>query len=156
MNLDHSYSISLRWTGNRGSGTSGYRAYGREHVVSAAGKHDIEGSSDPVFHGNKDRWNPEELLLAALTQCHLLSYLHVAASAGVTVVAYTDDSVGTMIQTTDGGGRFTEVTLRPTVTVADAGQIELARSLHERASEKCFIAASMNFPVRHEPRILAA
>ena len=156
MSVDHTYTIGLRWTGNRGTGTSSYRAYGREHVLSAAGKHTIEGSSDPVFHGDGARWNPEELLLGALTQCHLLSYLHVAASNGVTVIDYTDDSIGTMTQTSGGGGHFTVVTLRPTVTIADAGQLELARSLHQRASELCFIAASMNFPVLHAPTILAA
>ncbi|WP_150308464.1 OsmC family protein [Planctomonas psychrotolerans] len=155
MNVDHSYAVALTWTGNRGSGTSDYRSYGRDHVLTAEGKPRISGSSDPVFRGDRDRWNPEELLLAALTQCHLLSYLHVAASAGVVVVDYTDDSSGTMTQTRDGGGHFTGVTLRPTVTVADPSQIDLAQSLHARAAELCFIAASVNFPVVHEPRTRA-
>jgi organic hydroperoxide reductase OsmC/OhrA len=112
MRLEHSYAVTVEWLGNRGTGTSGYRDYGREHTVRAAGKHDLEGSSDRVFHGNADRWNPEELLLAALSQCHLLSYLHVAANAGVIVTGYTDDAVGTMMQTPNGGGRFTAATWR--------------------------------------------
>ena len=154
MKLEHGYAIDLQWTGNRGTGTSGYKDYGRDHVVSAEGKHTIEGSADRVFFGDRDRWNPEELLLAALSQCHLLSYLAEAARAGVVVVGYTDAATGTMEQTANGGGHFTEVTLRPRVTIADPAQSELAASLHGPASEKCFIAASVNFPVRHEPELL--
>lgn len=156
MGLEHHYAITLAWTGNRGSGTSDYKAYGRDHLVSAAGKHDISGSSDRTFHGDADRWNPEELLLTALSQCHLLSYLHVAASAGVVVTGYTDDAIGTMEQTADGGGHFTSVTLRPAVTVASADMVEKALALHYDASRKCFIAASVNFPVGHEPQVTVA
>jgi organic hydroperoxide reductase OsmC/OhrA len=154
MKLEHSYAIDLQWTGNRGTGTSGYKEYGRDHVVSAPGKHPIEGSADRVFFGDRDRWNPEELLLTALSQCHMLSYLAEAAGAEVTVVGYTDAATGTMVQTRDGGGHFTEVTLRPRVTIADPAQAELAASLHAPASEKCFIAASVNFPVHHAPELL--
>jgi organic hydroperoxide reductase OsmC/OhrA len=155
MNNEHHYSVELEWTGNRGTGTSGYKAYGRDHMVRAAGKAPIEGSSDKTFYGDSDRWNPEELLMAALSQCHLLSYLHVASAHGVQVVAYTDSAVGTMETTSDGGGHFTSVTLRPVVTVADPAQKELADSLHHEASQKCFIAASVNFPVNHETAVYA-
>src|ERR1700740_2421274 len=116
----HRYDLTVSWTGNRGSGTSGYRDYGRGHLVSADGRPVIEGSSDPVFHGDKTRWNPELELVAALSQCHMLSYLHVCAAAGVVVTAYEDAPYGTMAETNDGGGHFTEVVLRPKVTVADA------------------------------------
>lgn len=153
MHLEHHFALELEWTGNRGTGTSDYKSYGREHIVSAEGKHPIEGSSDRVFRGNAERWNPEEMLIAALSQCHLLSYLHVAASHGVVVTAYTDAATGTMEQTGNGGGHFTSVTLRPLVTIA-GGDSALALSLHEEASEKCFIAASVNFPVLHEPQIV--
>lgn len=156
VKIDHEYALSLEWTGNRGVGTADYRSYGRDHVVRSAGKHAIEGSADRPFRGDTDRWNPEELLLAALTQCHLLSYLHVAAVNGIVVVAYTDDSVGTMAQTGDGGGRFTRAVLRPTVTIAEATQRDLALALHARAHELCFIASSVNFPVDHEPTIVVA
>ena len=156
MGLAHHYAIELVWTGNRGTGTSGYKAYGRDHILSAGGKHDIAGSSDRPFHGDADRRNPEEMLLSALSQCHLLSYLHVAASAGVVVTDYRDDAIGTMEQKDNGGGHFTSVTLRPTVTVADAEMVQQALSLHHDASEKCFIAASVNFPVRHEPQVVVA
>ena len=153
MNLEHHYATAIEWVGNRGTGTSGYKAYGRETVISATGKHSIDGSSDRVFHGNPERWNSEELLLAALSECHLLSYLHVAATNGIVVTEYTDAATGTMVQTADGGGHFTTVTLRPRVTIS-AGDAELALALHAEAGTRCFIAASMNFPVLHEPQIV--
>jgi organic hydroperoxide reductase OsmC/OhrA len=155
VNLEHHYAIGLEWLGNRGSGTSDYKSYGRDHVVRAEGKHDISGSSDRVFRGDVDRWNPEEMLIAALSQCHLLSYLHVAAMNGVVVTGYTDAAVGTMEQTADGGGHFTSVTLRPVVTIS-SGDPELARTLHHEANRECFIASSVNFPVNHEPEIRLA
>ncbi len=149
---DHRYTLDVTWQGNRGTGTSGYRDYGREVLLAAAGKPALLGSADVPFRGNADRWNPEELLVAALSQCHLLSYLHMAVRAGVVVTSYTDAPVGVMAQ--EGiGGHFTEVVLRPVVTVADATQAELAGSLHPEAGEACFIASSVNFPVRHEPRV---
>lgn len=156
MRLEHHYALEVEWLGNRGTGTSGYRDYGRQVVVRAEGKHEIAGSSDKPFHGDADRWNPEEFLLAGLAQCHLLSYLHVAVLRGVVVTAYVDNAVGTMRQTPDGGGHFTEVTLRPIVTVASADMVEDAREAHREASQKCFIANSVNFPVHHEPTIQVA
>lgn len=156
MKTSHHYEVLVTWSGNRGTGTSHYRAYGREHIVEAEGKHSIEGSADPTFHGNPERWNPEELLLSALSQCHMLSYLHVATRNGITVVDYIDSAVGTMQQTPDGGGRFTSVTLRPRVTITDPSQADLARGLHAEAARLCFIASSVNFPVAHEPVIEAA
>jgi organic hydroperoxide reductase OsmC/OhrA len=154
MKLEHRYAIDLQWTGNRGQGTSDYKAYGRDHTVSTEGKHPIEGSADRTFFGDRDRWNPEELLLAALSQCHMLSYLAEAARAGVVVVGYTDAATGVMEQTGNGGGHFTSAMLRPKVTIADPAQAELAASLHAPAAEKCFIAASVNFPIGHAPELL--
>ncbi|TDP91586.1 organic hydroperoxide reductase OsmC/OhrA [Leucobacter luti] len=151
----HEYRIDIEWAGNRGTGTSGYRAYGRELTIHAAHKAPLAGSADPTFHGDADRWNPEELLVSALAQCHMLSYLHMAVRAGVVVTAYTDAAVGTMRQ--EGvGGAFTEVVLRPRVTVADEAMVEAALAAHAPAREACFIANSVNFPVRHEPEILVA
>ena len=147
----HHYAVQIQWTGNRGSGTSSYRAYGRDHILSSPGKHQILGSADRAFHGDVDRWNPEELLLAALSQCHMLAYLHVATKHGLIVVGYSDNAMGTMAQTADGGGHFTAATLRPRVTIADPAQVELAQSLHAEAARACFIAASVNFPIGHEP-----
>jgi organic hydroperoxide reductase OsmC/OhrA len=149
----HRYEATVVWTGNRGEGTAGYRTYGRENEVTAAGPPAIAGSSDPSFRGDSERWNPEQLLVAALSQCHLLSYLHLCADSKVVVVAYEDHPEGVMIETADGGGRFTEVTLKPIVTVADPSITDAALDLHGRAHELCFIANSVNFPVRHEPEI---
>lgn len=150
---EHGYAVSVTWTGNQGTGTSGYRAYSRDHEVAADGPDVIAGSSDPAFRGDRTRWNPELVLTASLSQCHMLWYLHLCAEAGVVVLAYSDDAVGTMAETADGGGRFTEVVLRPRVRVASDAMIEMAGSLHAKAHEKCFIANSVNFPVRHEPVI---
>jgi organic hydroperoxide reductase OsmC/OhrA len=155
MGRTHVYAVSVAWTGNRGTGTSGYRAYGRDHDVSAPGVPPIPGSSDPLFRGDPGRWNPELELVAALSQCHMLSYLHLCAVAGVIVTGYADDATGTMAEADDGGGRFTEVTLRPRVTVSSADMIETAVALHKDANAKCFIASSVNFPVHHEPTAAA-
>jgi organic hydroperoxide reductase OsmC/OhrA len=151
---EHHYATRIEWLGNRGTGTSGYRDYGREVLLSAEGKHPVEGSADRAFHGNPERWNPEELLVAALSQCHLLSYLHVAVLRGVVVTAYSDDATGTMETTPDGGGRFTSVTLRPLVTIASPEMEDAALDAHREASQKCFIANSVSFPVLHEPRVV--
>lgn len=151
----HEYTVDIEWLGNRGTGTSGYREYGRQLVVRTGEGRQLEGSADPTFHGDADRWNPEELLVAALAQCHMLSYLHMAVRAGVIVTAYTDRPLGTMRQ--EGlGGHFTEVMLHPVVTVADASMVDPALAAHAEAAEACFIASSVNFPVRHEPKIVVA
>ncbi|RFA20261.1 OsmC family protein [Subtercola boreus] len=143
--------VSVEWLGNRGTGTSGYRDYSRQGVIRAAGKVELPSSADRAFHGDRDRWNPEELLIAALAECHMLSYLHVAVQHGVVVTGYEDEALGTMEQEGQGG-HFTEVLLRPVVTLADPGQAELANAIHHEASGHCFIAQSVNFPVLHEPR----
>ena len=153
MDADHRFAASLTWTGNRGSGTSGTRAYGRDHVVTVAGKPELRASAARVFHGDVDRWNPEEELLAALSGCHLLSYLYVAVANGIVVEAYEDTAEGVLTTTPDGGGRFTAVVLRPVVTIS-AGDPEVARALHAEANRLCFIASSVNFPVHHEPTIV--
>ncbi|MCZ2404968.1 OsmC family protein [Paenarthrobacter sp. Z7-10] len=149
----HSYDITVSWTGNRGTGTSGYRDYGRDHEVTAAGRPTLAGSADPTFHGDKDRWNPEQLLLTALAQCHMLSYLHVAVNNGIVVTSYQDNASGTMVLNPDGSGQFSSVTLKPQVVIADASQQELANRLHAEAAQKCFIARSVNFPVQHQPEV---
>lgn len=151
MSKTHGYGIRVRWTGNRGTGTSSYRAYGREHSIEVDGKPALAASADPAFRGDTGRYNPEELLVAALSSCHMLWYLHLCATAGVTVTAYTDDAVATMVEDADGGGRFTEAVLRPRITIAAGADRERARALHEDAHRLCFIANSMNFPVRCDP-----
>jgi organic hydroperoxide reductase OsmC/OhrA len=155
MPRTHHYAVSVSWTGNRGSGTSGYRDFDRDHAVDTDGAPRILGSSDPAFRGDASRWNPEQLLVASLSECHMLWYLHLCADAGVVVTGYTDDARGSMAEDT-GGGRFVEVTLAPRVTVAESHMVDAALALHEGAHERCFIANSVNFPVRHEPAVTAA
>jgi organic hydroperoxide reductase OsmC/OhrA len=152
----HNYETTVTWTGNRGTGTSGYRDYDRSCDLVAPDRHAIAASSDPLFRGDPTRWNPELLLVVSLSQCHMLWYLHLAAVAGVVVTSYVDDAVGTMEEDPGGAGRFQEVILRPRVTVADPEMIPAAEGLHERANELCFIAQSVNFPVRHAPVTVAA
>lgn len=151
MAHEHRYELTTEWTGNLGTGTDHYRNYRRDHVIRIAGKPELAGSSDPHFRGDKSRHNPEDLLVAALSACHLMSYLHVCAINGVVVTAYIDKATGRMESLPDGSGRFVEVTLHPQVTVKDAGMIAKAHELHHKAHELCFIANSVNFPVRHEP-----
>jgi organic hydroperoxide reductase OsmC/OhrA len=152
---EHSYSVNIRWTGNLGQGTASYRGYKRDHEISAPGKPPVPGSSDPNFRGDKARYNPEEMLVASLSACHMLWYLHLCADAGIVITDYQDDAAGTMIETKDGGGRFSQVTLRPVVTFAAGVDTEFALTLHEKAHHLCFIANSVNFPVLCEPAIKA-
>ncbi|GIJ76427.1 Organic hydroperoxide reductase OsmC/OhrA [Micromonospora phaseoli] len=151
MTRAHQYATTVTWTGNLGTGTSGYRDYRRDHDVTTDGRPPIAGSSDPTFRGDPTRWNPEQLLLAALSQCHMLAYLHLCAVNGVTVTDYVDHATGTMTTDRAGNGHFTEVVLHPRVTVADPDTVETATALHADAHHACFIANSVNFPVRHEP-----
>ncbi len=154
MPATHSYLTQIVWTGNRGSGTSSYRAYDRAHEIRSAGKPPLLCSSEPSFLGDRSRYNPEELLVASLSACHMLWYLHLAADNGIVVVDYRDDATGTMVETRDGGGKFTEVTLHPVVTLQGSTDEDLAARLHHRAHELCYIASSVAFPVGCEPRFV--
>ena len=147
----HTYDVTVTWTGNDGPGTADYRSYRRDNVVTADGLPDLAGSSDKTFRGDPTRWNPEQLLVAALSQCHLLSYLHVCAVNDVVVTAYVDDAHGEMRTNKDGSGEMTSVVLHPRVTVADESMVDKANELHDEAHHLCFIARSVNFPVDHEP-----
>jgi organic hydroperoxide reductase OsmC/OhrA len=152
----HSYLTQIVWTGNRGTGTSAYRAYDRAHEIRSTGKPPLLCSSEPAFLGDRSRYNPEELLVASLSACHMLWYLHLAADNGIVVVDYRDDATGTMVETRDGGGKFTEVTLHPVVTVQGRVDAELVARLHDRAHELCYIAGSVAFPVSCDPRLVAS
>jgi len=152
----HHYAVSVTWTGNQGTGTASYRGYSRDHLIEAEGKPGIEGSSDPAFRGDPARWNPEDLLVASLSACHKLWYLGLCAEAGIVVLAYEDRAEGEMLETPNGAGQFTSVTLRPRVTLAAGTDLDKARSLHHLAHQKCFIARSVNFPVGHEPEFVTA
>ena len=153
---EHRYAVRIVRTGNLGAGTADVRAYARAHEIDRGAKPTIGGSSDPAFRGDPSRWNPEELLLASLSACHQLWYLGLCAEAGVVVTAYEDHADAIMIETDDGGGQFASATLRPRVTIAAASDERTALRLHARADAKCFIARSVNFPVRHDPVVRRA
>jgi organic hydroperoxide reductase OsmC/OhrA len=150
----HHYAAALTWTGNHGQGTAQYDDYGRDFSVRVAGKPELLGSADPGFRGDASRHNPEDLLLVAVSSCHMLSYLALCARHRISVLAYTDDATATMALAPDGSGRFTAATLHPRVVVEDAAQVERAKALHERAHALCFIANSCNFPIAHEAIVI--
>lgn len=151
----HTYKTDIAWTGNIGEGTSTYRSYRRDHAIAAPGKPEILASSDPAFRGDPARYNPEELLVASLSSCHMLSYLHLCAVNGVTVMEYHDSATGVMEEGKDGSGQLIHVVLRPEVKVSPASDAAKAASLHAEAHHYCFIARSVNFPVEVEPNITA-
>lgn len=153
MDKQHHYITAVEWTGNTGAGTASYRGYERRHEIMADGKPAIAGSSDPSFRGDPSCYNPEELLVASLSACHMLSYLGLCANGGVVVTRYVDRAEGVMMEGADGSGRLTRVVLRPDVTLAAGSDVARAEALHHAAHAKCFIANSVNFPVEHAPVI---
>ncbi|WP_100616073.1 OsmC family protein [Confluentibacter citreus] len=151
MQGQHHYYATIRWTGNKGTGTDNYKNYDRSHQIIIENKSDILGSSDPAFRGDKTKHNPEDLLISSLSDCHMLWYLHLCSEAGVIILDYTDNATGVMVDTSKGGGKFIEVILNPIVIVSEYSMVEKANELHKKANELCFIANSVNFPVRHNP-----
>ncbi len=152
----HQYRMDTRWTGNLGSGTSAYTTYSRNHELSLEGKTGvIAGSSDAAFRGDRSRYNPEELLLGAISACHMLWVLHLCADAKIVITEYQDDAVGEMVEHGDGSGEFTRVMLRPRMKITDPGRIGEAMAIHDRAHHVCCLARSVNFAVEHEPVVVA-
>jgi organic hydroperoxide reductase OsmC/OhrA len=151
MATQHHYTATIEWTGKAGNGTKSYTSYERSHTIAIDNKVDIAGSSDPAFRGDSNKHNPEDLFLSSLSACHMLWYLHLCAQAGVVVVEYVDHATSIMEETSDGGGHFIYVTLNPIVVVTDKTMIDKANELHENANALCFIANSVNFPVKHKP-----
>lgn len=155
----HHYATTVAWTGNTGEGTASLRAYEKIYDIAADGKPVIAGSADPAFRGDPTRWNPEDLLVASLSACHMLWYLSLAARARLVVVRYGDRAEGEMIEERSGSGRFTKVTLRPEIVLAAGStpeQVDRARALHHEAHAMCFVANSVNFPVAAEGTITVA
>jgi len=151
----HRYVTETRWTGNQGAGTLSYQAYSRNHEIGAAGKSSvISASSDSNYRGDRERFNPEELLVAALSSCHMLWMLHLCATSGIIVTDYFDAAEGVMRENADGSGEFVSVTLHPNITITDPAKADQAMALNRRAHDFCFIARSVNFPVKHEPVVI--
>jgi organic hydroperoxide reductase OsmC/OhrA len=151
MTKKHRYNAAITWTGNTGSGTKSYQSYERNHRISIEGKPDISGSSDSAFRGDNTCYNPENLLLASVSACHMLWFLHLCSTDGVIVTDYLDKAEATLVETDDGGGHFEEVILKPFITIAGNIPVEQLDRLHHKANQLCFIANSCNFPVRHRP-----
>lgn len=152
----HHYQTTTTWTGNLGAGTSEYKAYSRNHEITAPKKAAaIPGSSDALFRGDPARYCPEDLLLGALSACHMLWVLHLCAAAGIVVTDYSDEAAGEMVEHPDGSGEFTAVTLHPRMTITDKSRIEDALAVHHQAQELCFVARSVNFQVTHKPQVVA-
>ena len=150
----HNYALKINWTGNSGSGTNSYKSYERSFEVSVDGKEIINGSSDPSFNGDKTKYNPEELLLASISSCHMLWYLHLCADDGIIVTGYIDNAEGIMVENDNGGGKFEQIILKPVISVTENSMIEKAIILHAKANKLCFVANSVNFRISHQPVIL--
>jgi len=155
MKKKHRYSATVKWTGNKGNGTSNYKEFERSHSIHIAHKPTILCSSDPSFLGDPTKYNPEELLLASLSSCHMLWYLHLCSISSIIVTKYTDNAAGIMIEKPTGIGYFSQVCLNPTVIVSKNSMIKEAIELHKKANEHCFIANSVNFDVLHTPNCWA-
>jgi organic hydroperoxide reductase OsmC/OhrA len=151
----HDYTATVSWIGAHAGATSTYAGYSREHTIAFDGKPTLRGSADPTFRGDGSLVNPEELLLAALSSCHMLSYLAFCGLEGIEIVSYVDRAHG-MMSETGGSGRFVSVVLEPKVVVARREHVDRARALHGAAHEACFVANSMNFPVLHKPSVSVA
>lgn len=154
MAKQHLYKTNLVWKGNKGSGTMDYRSYDRDFEVEINGKTPIQGSSDSVFLGDKSKYNPEDLLLSSVSSCHMLWYLHLCSKNGIVVIDYKDNAEGIMSENADGSGRFTEIVLKPEVVISNASDINIANALHSDANKMCFIANSLNFPVKHAAKCI--
>ena len=152
----HTYEVLVNWTGNEGEGTKTYKGYRRDHMIACEGKPQIQGSSDPGFRGDRSRYNPEELLVASLSSCHMLWYLHLCSVNHVTVLEYRDSASGVLEEGNDGAGEFVRVTLKPTVKVSTGDDRARASALHEEAHRLCFIARSVRFQVEIVPEIIEA
>ncbi len=152
--MSHDYTSRVIWTGNSGEGTAHYRAYARTWDIAVPGKEVIHCSNDPLLGGDPTKMNPEDLLLSALSACHMLWFLHYASENGITVTGYEDAPLGEGEITRGGAGRFTRAVLRPVITVKAGADLALADRLHHRIGEVCFIARSVSFPVEHQPRYI--
>jgi len=147
----HQYQTNLIWTGNLGVGTANYAAYSRDYRLEVLNKAAILGSSDSAFKGDENKHNPEDLLVASISSCHMLWFLHLASSKGIIVTDYSDTATGTMIENENGSGYFDSVILYPVVTITDPTRIDETNELHQLANKYCFISNSLNFKVKHDP-----
>jgi organic hydroperoxide reductase OsmC/OhrA len=155
MVSNHTYTSRIEWTGNTGEGTRTYKGYDRTWNIAVPGKPVIHCSNDPLLGGDPSLMNPEDLLLSALSACHMLWYLHLASADKITVLSYRDDPVAQGENLPDGSGRFLSATLRPHISIEAGGDLVRAHDIHNDIHKFCFIARSVNFPVTCEPVMTA-
>ena len=156
MSKTHDYTARIAWTGDRGEGTKRYKGYDRTWRIATPGQLPIDCSNDPSLGGDPTKPNPEDLLLASLSGCHMLWYLHLASEAGIVVRAYEDAPLGVGETGPRGDGRYLRAVLRPTITLAQGADLAKADALHHEVHHFCFIARSVNFPIAYEARYLEA
>lgn len=150
MALTHLYRSQLVWSG---STAAGYRDYGRAHRVrTPPSTAHLDVSADPSFRGDPDLHNPEQLLLAAASSCQLLSFLALAAQAGIDVVGYEDDAEAVMPAAAERM-RITQLRLRPRIRLAAGTDLEQVRRLVGAAHDGCYIANTLNAEVLVEPAL---
>ena len=156
MNTQHNYKLGVKWTGNQGTETFNHKDFERSYTIQIENKADIFGSSDPEFRGDKTKHNPEELLLASVSSCHMLWYLYLCYEAQIMVTNYVDNATAILEETENGNGKFSSITLNPIITVTEESMVEQATELHKKANEFCFVANSLNLKVDHQPVINVA
>lgn len=154
--MSHEYTSAVVWTGNRGEGTNNYRGYDRTWDIAVTGKEIVHCSNDPLLGGDPAKMNPEDLMISALSACHMLWYLHFASDAGIIVTSYKDRPVGCGVIEKGGAGRFAKAVLRPEITIRPGSDIKTATAIHHKIHSVCFIARSVNFPVSYEPEFIIA
>jgi len=137
------HRASISW--ERGSTDFAYEAYPRNHTWSFEGGFTVPASAAPDFRGEPGRVDPEEALVAAVSGCHMLTFLAVAARKRIVVARYEDSAVGFLEKGEDGKLAVTRIELRPVVSFADPRGVsaEVLDRLHDLAHENCFIAKSV-------------
>ena len=150
----HKFETQVQWTGNLGAGTKTYTSYSRDHAIFGKDKKEVIGaSSDPIFRGDKSKYNPEELFLASIASCHMLWYLHLCADQGITVTNYKDSPIAELLLSEDGSGKIENIILQPQILIKEKSLIDLATKLHQDAHHFCFIASSVNSSIKIQAHV---
>jgi organic hydroperoxide reductase OsmC/OhrA len=151
--MSNKFNVGLTWLSQNKNFT--YNEYSREYTIHAEGKPELIGTAAPEYKGSHEHYNPEDMLIASLSACHMLSYLALAANSKIQVLSYQDQAEGSLIK--DGMSmKFNEVILKPHVVISQDSDQEKALSLHDKAHHICFIANSVNFSVLIQPQIAIA
>jgi organic hydroperoxide reductase OsmC/OhrA len=150
MSFKQVFKAKLSWRLKEESTFATAKNYTKSHSIAIEGKELLQVSAAKAFKGDASLYNPEDLLLSSVVSCHMMSYLYVCQQNRIEILSYHDNAEATLEILDNGGGRFIEVRLFPTVIVKEKKQIQLALLLHQKANELCFIANSCNFPIVHQ------